>query len=68
MREKTRLKERLLGRYDIEEVTARAISSKRTRAFLHRTMEGSEGYVWDHQPKFDATRQYVRGVNRPSTV
>ena len=67
-REKARLKERLLGRYDIEEVTARAVSSKRTRAFLHKAMEGSEGYSWDHQPVFDATRQYVRGVNRPMTA
>ncbi|MXY33910.1 MAG: choline-sulfatase [Boseongicola sp. SB0664_bin_43] len=68
MRDKKTLKEKLLGRYGIEEVTARALASKRTRTFLHKAMEGSDGYVWDHQPKFDATRQYVRGVNSPRTA
>ncbi len=66
--EKGRLRERLLGRYDVEAMTARARSSKSTRAFLHSVMDGSKGYVWDYQPDFDASKQYVRGVNKPSTV
>ena len=65
---KARLRDRLLSRYDIEAVTARAVASKKTRAFLHGVMDGSEGYAWDYQPKFDASRQYVRGSNNPSTV
>nr|WP_306266168.1 choline-sulfatase [Pararhizobium sp. IMCC3301] len=59
---------RLLDRYDVETVTARAVDSKKTRMFLHSALEGSEGYHWDYQPIFDATRQYVRGINSPSTA
>ena len=47
---------------------ARAVRSKRTRAFLHKALAGSEGYKWDYQPEYGATKQYVRGVNNPSTA
>lgn len=65
---KTELRERLLGRYDVEAVTARAVDSKTSRMFLQSVLKGSEGYHWDYQPHFDASRQYVRGVNSPSTA
>lgn len=65
---KATLKNRLLGRYDVEAVTQRAARLKETRVFLHEALTSNEGYHWDHQPKFDATKQYVRGVNSPSTV
>jgi len=57
-----------LERYDIDAVTERATQSKRTRVFLHEALSGNEGYVWDYQPEFDASTQYVRGVNKPGTV
>lgn len=63
-----KLRTRLLGRYDVEQVTQRAANSKRTRLFLHQALETNQGYSWDYQPEFDATTQYVRGVNSPSTV
>ena len=51
---------------DIDALTAQAINSKQTRVFLHNALKNCEGYKWDYQPKFDATKQYVRGVNQPS--
>ncbi len=65
---KTELRERLLGRYDVEAVTQRAVQSKTTRMFLQSALAGSEGYRLDYQPLFDASRQYVRGINSPSTA
>lgn len=62
------LRKRLLGRYDVEEMTKRAAISKSTRVFLKQALETNCGYSWDYQPQFDATVQYVRGVNNPSTV
>ncbi len=62
------LRERLLGRYDVEAMTARAAASKRTRAFLHEALSTNDGYHWDYQPFFDATKSYVRGVNNPETA
>ena len=64
----TTLKTRLLGRYDVEAVTQRAAQLKKTRVFLHEALSTNSGYHWDHQPVFDATQQYVRGVNSPSTA
>ena len=61
-------RKRLLGRYDVEDVTWRAAESKRTRSFLHEALSTNDGYAWDYQPEFDARQQYVRGVNKPSTV
>ena len=63
-----KLKERLLGRYDVEAVTQRAARLKETRVFLHDALLTNEGYHWDYQPNFDATRQYVRGMNLPNTA
>lgn len=65
---KADLRARLLDRYDVEAVTERATISKRTRVFLQDALATNQGYAWDYQPNFDATRQYVRGVNSPSTV
>ena len=39
--------------------------NKKQRCFLHQSLKGSPGYVWDHQPVFDGSKQYVRGgVNK----
>lgn len=65
---KQELKNRLLGRYDVEAVTQRASKLKQTRIFLHEALMTNDGYHWDHQPVFDATKQYVRGVNSPNTA
>ena len=65
---KAKLKNRLLGRYDVEAVTQRAAAEKETRVFLHDALSTNGGYHWDHQPFFDATQQYVRGVNKPATA
>ena len=65
---KTQLKDRLLGRYDVEAMTRRAAKEKETRSFLHDALSTNGGYHWDYQPLFDASRQYVRGVNKPATV
>ncbi|MDB6178431.1 choline-sulfatase [Paracoccus sp. Z330] len=62
------LRQRLLARYDVEAVTQRAAVSKTTRAFLQETLSTNESYAWDYEPRFDATRRYVRGVNSPSTA
>ena len=62
------LRAQLLERYDVEEITKRATTSKHTRAFLHQALSKNQGYAWDYQPFFDATKQYVRGVNNPTTV
>ncbi len=52
---------------DLEATTERAVKSKQTRLFIHESLKGSEGYHWDYQPNFDATKQYVRGPNLPSS-
>lgn len=65
---KNELRARLIKRYDVEKVTQKAVESKRARIFLHAALSTNEGYAWDHQPVFDATEQYVRGVNKPSTI
>ncbi len=54
--------------FDIEEMTARVISSEQTRVFLHAAMQTNGGYSWDYQPQFDASQQYVRGLNTPTTI
>jgi choline-sulfatase len=64
----SKLRDRLLGRYDVEAVTQRAVRLKETRVFLHEALSTNGGYHWDYQPHFDATQQYVRGVNSPSTA
>lgn len=65
---KATLKDRLLGRYDVEAVTQRAARLKQTRVFLQEALSTNTGYQWDYQPFFDASQSYVRGVNRPSTA
>ena len=65
---KAKLRSRLLDRYDVESVTAKAHQSKKTRTFLQSALETNNGYSWDYQPEFDATNQYVRGMNHPSTA
>ena len=65
---KAELRGRLLGRYDVEAVTARAAVSKRTRTFLHNTLSTNDGHRWDYQPVFDAATAYVRGTNDPGTA
>jgi choline-sulfatase len=57
----------LFSDLDIEKTTKDAGDSKQTRLFLHKALEGSEGYHWDYQPDFDAQKQYVRGPNTPSS-
>lgn len=53
---------------DLDELVAKVLENKKTRCFLHASLKGSEGYVWDHQPNFDGSKQYVRGgVNKPVT-
>ena len=62
------LHELLVGSLDLDSLTAQVIENKKSRRFLHQSMTGSEGYVWDHQPVFEGHKQYVRGgVNKPVT-
>ena len=62
------LHEILVGSFDLDALTAQVIENKKSRCFLHQSLQGSEGYVWDHQPNFDGSKQYVRGgVNKPVT-
>ncbi|MDE0770052.1 MAG: choline-sulfatase [Opitutaceae bacterium] len=58
----------LMRDINIEATTEKAAESKQTRLFLHDALKGSEGYHWDYDPDFDATKRYVRGPNMPSTV
>lgn len=62
------LRQKLLERFDLDQVTKQAVANKQLRVFLHDTLKASEGYRWDYQPIFDAKEQYVRGVNSPATV
>lgn len=58
----------LVGRFDLDALTAAVKRNKKQRCFLHQSLKGSPGYVWDHQPDFDSAQQYVRGgVNKPVT-
>jgi len=58
----------LVGKFDLDALTKMVIENKKARCFLHQSLKGSPGYVWDHQPDFDGTQQYVRGgVNKPVT-
>ena len=58
----------LVGKFDLDALMAQVVENKKKRCFLYQSLKGSEGYVWDHQPKFDASKQYVRGsVNKPVT-
>ncbi len=58
----------LVDQFDLDVLTAMVVENKKKRCFLHQSLKGSPGYVWDHQPLFNASRQYVRGgTNRPVT-
>jgi choline-sulfatase len=58
----------LVGSFDLDALTAAVKRNKKQRCFLHQSLKGSPGYVWDHQPDFDGSKQYVRGgVNKPVT-
>ena len=62
------LHDKLVGSFDLDALTAMVKENKKARCFLHQTLAGSEGYVWDHQPVFEGSKQYVRGgVNKPVT-
>lgn len=57
-----------VGRFDLDALMAAVKRNKQQRCFLHQSLNGSPGYVWDHQPDFDGSKQYVRGgVNKPVT-
>lgn len=57
-----------VGRFDLDALMAAVKRNKQQRCFLHQSLKGSPGYVWDHQPDFDGSKQYVRGgVNKPVT-
>ena len=62
------LRREILRKIDLDALMKRVVENKKTRRFLHQSLSGSEGYVWDHQPRFDASKRYVRGgVNLPTT-
>ena len=62
------LHESIVARFDLDALTAAVIENKKLRCFLHQSLIQSPGYVWDHQPNFDGSKQYVRGgVNKPVT-
>ena len=59
---------KLVGQFDLHALTGLVIENKKQRCFLHQSLIGSPGYLWDHQPQFDASARYVRGgVNKPVT-
>ncbi len=57
----------LLDGIDIDKLTNHVIGLKQTRRFIHAALETNGGYSWDYQPHFDASKQYVRGLNKPAT-
>ncbi len=57
----------LFDSLDIEATTEHVIGLKQTRKFIHTALDTNGGYSWDYQPHFDASQQYVRGPNKPST-
>ena len=62
------LHDALVGHFDLDALTAAVKENKKQRCFLHQSLRGSPGYVWDLQPDFDARQRYVRGgVNKPVT-
>ncbi len=64
----TSMHESLVGDIDLHALTAVVKENKKQRCFLHECLDGSPGYAWDHQPRFDGSKQYVRGgINNPVT-
>ena len=62
------LHDALVGQLDLDALSALVMENKKQRCFLHQSLKGSPGYAWDHQPDFDAGKQYVRGgINKPVT-
>ncbi len=62
------LHDALVGKLDLDDLTAAVKENKKKRCFLHQSLTGSPGYIWDHQPEFVGSQQYVRGgVNKPVT-
>ena len=49
-------------RWNFPELTARILRSQRRRRLVHRALTTGRVKSWDHQPFFDATRQYYRGT------
>ena len=55
------MREQLLAGWDGEEMERRVLASQRARLQILEAMAQGKPVSWDHQPVFDASRQYVRG-------
>lgn len=55
-------------RWDYPRLERDILASQRRRLFVQEALLKGEWTGWDHQPKFDATRAYVRGAVDPNTT
>jgi choline-sulfatase len=62
------LKAEIDRRWRYDELERQILASQKRRLFVQQVLLQGAWTGWDHQPKFDATRAYVRGAIDPSTT
>lgn len=54
-----------VGETDVVDLRNRIVKSQKQRQRVQAAMHMGQYIPWDHQPQFDASKQYVRGKNLP---
>ena len=54
-----------VGSTDMSELRRRVVRSQKQRQLVQEAMHTGRHVPWDYQPRFDASKQYVRGKNLP---
>jgi choline-sulfatase len=62
--EEDRLREILFDGFDARAFKAQVLQSQRRRVFIRKAMGKGREISWDHEPRFDASRQYVRNLRK----
>ena len=62
------MKKEILKRWDPKKLKEDIIASQQRRHFIQRILMKGTTRPWDFQPKFDASKQYLRTGNSPTAV
>ena len=62
------MKQEILQRWDPKKLKEDIIASQQRRHFIQKILMKGTTRPWDFQPKFDASKQYLRTGNSPTAV
>jgi len=62
------LRDEILARWDPVALKAEIIASQQRRHFLQKAMQSGAAPMWDFQPHWDASKQYLRSGNSPTHI